>query len=97
MDKPRFRRARTTYPKGVVAVYDNGGATVDRYTVLYEPYEARGEWFWPYIGMNCAPFHPQGFGQHGEARQRLVLSDKVINFEDLPEDCQQAVRNDLAG
>ena len=98
------RRARTDYPNGVVAIYDNGGRTWDRYTVVYEP-ETDG-WlpensgpYWSYVGMSDMPFHPQGFCQHGETHPRRPIrhwADKVIRFEDLPTDCQKVVKRDTA-
>jgi len=104
-----YRRARTDYPKGVFAVYDNGGKTFDRYTVVYTPYPLPSEDFphktgtpvFEYVTMSDSPFHPQGFCQHGESvGQRPTggwggTCGKVIRFEDLPEDCQQVVEEDL--
>lgn len=43
--------------------WDNLGETCDRYTVI-----------WPngdYLAMSAKPFHPQGFGQHGEGCKPL--------------------------
>lgn len=86
-------------PAPVLACYDSGDKTIDRYTVLY------GAPWWtpdmgrtvPYAAMNAAPFHPQGFGQHGEMRScdRSALGKK-IRFLDLPADCQKMVRQDCA-
>lgn len=104
-----YHRARTDYPAGVVAVYDNGGKTVDRYTVVYEPFPlaypcrayAAGTPVFGYVCMSGAPFHPQGVCQHGEATGQRPRGGwggtcgKVIRFEDLPEDCQRAVLLDL--
>ncbi len=61
-----------------------------------------------YVGMNCAPFHPQGFGQHGESDRQIDVSKwgfapaigrknhlgLRIRFEDLPEDCRKLVVRD---
>lgn len=48
-------------------VYDNGGISVDRYTVVFGDDDLAdqcgGEY--PYIAASGEPFHPQGFGQHG--------------------------------
>ena len=101
----RYRKSRASYPDGVLLVADNGGKTFDRYTVLYKPqlgyldteYET---YYYPYLGMSENPCHPQGFGQHGESKTRLsVWNDKwlgkVIDFEELPTKCQQAVKEDL--
>ena len=84
-------------PPHVLACYDNGEKTIDRYCVLY------GAPFWvpemgrtvPYVAMSTAPFHPQGFGQHGEMRSidRSVLGKK-IRFLDLPADCRKLVEQD---
>lgn len=92
-----------------VAIFDNDGRTFDRYTAiyLYEPvYTDR----YFYVAMSERPFHPQGFGQHGEMvlyanelaqlragkGQRLFAHlGKRIKFSDLPEDCQRLVIHDL--
>jgi len=46
-----------------IRIYDNGGASFDRYTVVFmnepEYQPARHA-----LGMSEHPFHPQGFGQH---------------------------------
>jgi hypothetical protein len=49
--------------------------------------------------MSGAPFHPQGFGQHGESetiidRPTYGHLGKKITFADLPEDCQKLVISD---
>jgi len=81
-------------------IWDNGGESIDRYTVV-----------WPdgtYLAMNNAPFHPQGFGQHGERAEYAPDCEKdnagdltshlgkLISFDDLPPDCQSCVNRDLA-
>ena len=84
-------------PRPVLACYDSGPKTIDRYTVLYGAPFWSDEWgrTIPYFAMSAAPFHPPGFGQHGEMRSidRSVLGRK-IRFTDLPPDCQRAVRLD---
>ncbi len=92
------RKSRADYPDGVLGIYDNGGlrehrgewrGSADRYTVVYDgKTDERGQTFYPYLAMSERPFAPQGIGIHGETR--------CIAFEDLPEDCQRAVRRDLA-
>jgi hypothetical protein len=95
----------------VIAVYDNNGASLDRYTVYYNAIEKRVPQngsgtckgaakqrynnFYMCLGMNAAPFHPQGIGMHSSGMLGRH-NGKRIRLEDLPEDCQQAVRNDLS-
>ena len=95
--KRSSRRWLEGAPAPVLACYDNGGASIERYCVLY------GAPFWtpdygrdvPYIAMSAAPFHPQGFSQHGEmpSSNRAALGRK-IRFVDLPADCRRAVVQD---
>lgn len=84
-----------------IRCYDNQGESLDRYTVVYTGRYTHktGRAFW-YLGMNSAPFHPQGIGQHGESmyqpidRPTYSHLGKKIKFEDLPEDCKKAVIQD---
>ncbi len=75
-------------PHFVLACYDNGGKSVDRYTVLL------GWPIWtesmgrnvPYFAMSDAPTHPQGFSQYGEMpSQNRGACGKHIRWLDLPE------------
>jgi hypothetical protein len=96
-----WKRSRRDYPDGVIGVYDNGGKTVDRYTVVYTPEVIDNQWWYTVLGMSEAPFHPQGVGQHSQYPYRPNMTwggcgDRCIAFEELPADCQRAVRNDLA-
>jgi hypothetical protein len=81
-------------PEFVLACYDNGGKTCDRYTVLFggslwEPTMGR---FVSFLGMSGAPTHPQGFSQWGEidASCRRGCGHKV-RWLDLPENIRQHV------
>jgi len=57
-----------------VRCYDNGGggATIDRFTVVYTGNYKGRNGICSYVLMNARPFHPQGFGQHG-------ASSKIID------------------
>lgn len=79
-------------------IYDNGGETLDRYTVYYDFVEVikEGKLMFMCISMNCAPFHPQGIGIHGYG-ELGNHNGKEISFEDLPKNCQKAVKQDLEG
>jgi len=91
-------------PKNLIRVYDDGGKTGDRYTVVYmnrkdygyskdykSPY---GKLLYPCLGMSASPFHPQGIGQHSDCVLGPHLGTR-IPFASLPEDCQKAVKQDL--
>lgn len=75
-----------------IKIYDNGGETFDRFTVVYltQTYAC----YYGYLGMSENPFSPQGYCQHGSCTDGPHLG-KEIKFEDLPEACQRAVKNDL--
>jgi len=93
-------------PSAIVC-FDNGGETFDRYTVIFlgEYTHLTGGVSW-YVGMSENPFHPQGFGQHGEIFGEYPVdisyvvgdfwdgNDEVIPFSDLPKACQELVMQD---
>ena len=76
-----------------IKCYDNGGLSIDRYTVVFLNQSEGGNLF-SALAMNAYPFAPQGFGLHCSAALGRHLG-KRIAFSDLPPDCQKAVRNDL--
>lgn len=105
------QRRESLLPGGApkyVRVYDNGGETFDRYTVLFTGrYAGRPVGRTEYVGMSENPCHPQGFGQHGEiegvpdaqrgwppAIGRKCHLGKRIAFTDLPDECQRVVMSD---
>ena len=83
-----------------IRCYDDGGKSIDRYTVCFTGrYRHLTGGVFVYLTMNCAPFHPQGFGQHGSSRTQTDRPSgahlgKRISFSDLPADCQRLVRSD---
>lgn len=99
-------RTESLIPNGIpkwIRVYDNGGETFDRYTCVFTKKactNTHGDRWFQYVGMSANPFHPQGFGQHGESDRRPVDKPtyshlgKKIKFEDLPEDCRKLVISD---
>lgn len=104
MEKSRRERLIPNEVPRYVRIYDNGGETADRYTVVFTkkrmnkgcfapPYH-RGQFL--YIGMGGSPFHPQGFCQHGESQELIDRPTsshlgKRIKFDDLPDDCKKVV------
>ena len=104
-NKLNIKRKNSLMPNGIpryVRCYDNGGETCDRYTVVYTGRYTHktGGVSW-YVGMSSNPFHPQGFGQHGESSTNVPIDKpsykhlgKKIKFEKLPKDCQRLVIDD---
>lgn len=91
---------RDNAPK-YIRCYDNGGASIDRYTVVFTGrYTHKTEGEFRYLAMNSAPFHPQGFGQHGGTmhtpcdRPRSSHLGRKIPFAKLPDDCRKLVVSD---
>ena len=96
-ERPPCRKSRPDYPDGVIAIYDNKGATCDRYTVVYTPFRSGDAWHYPTLDMSADPFHPLGVGMHGEYSFRPTRrkAERVIGWSELPAMCQQAVKQDL--
>lgn len=108
--KPRRSRARWLEgaPAHVVACYDAGPATGDRYTVLYgapiwEPAYPEANWrcgrdprLLPARAMSQDPYSPQGIGLFVEALRGPHLGRK-IRWADLPEKCRRLTIQDGQG
>lgn len=104
MNKKLQERKNRLLPGGIpryIRCYDNGGETIDRYTVVftgnYRSSVEGKETF--YVGMSGSPFHPQGVCQHGSHKTpidqpRYSHLGKKITFRTLPEDCQKVVVSD---
>lgn len=85
----------------VLRCYDNGGKTLDRYTIIpprWAAYEVeqditryRGVRTFNAIAANAYPFHPQGFGQHVSAVPGAHLG-KRVHWDALPADVQRFAR-----
>lgn len=83
----------------ILAIYDNGGETFDRYTVVYD-----NEWhiktgheedkLYECLSMSENPTHPQGVGQHSSCQNGDHLGKK-ITFEELPLKCKEVVNKEL--
>jgi hypothetical protein len=108
----RPRRASSRWldgdcPKGVLAIYDNGGmdkrnGSGDRYTVFYaEPIPGPNGWWIGYRGMSERPSAPYGIGIYGEleahkvAAYRYRSSHQACKWTSLPAEVQDVVRRDL--
>ena len=77
-----------------VRIYDNGGETIDRYTVVIDYPDGSQSW----LGASEAPFHPQGFGQHigdeGSGNQEGEHLGKRVKFAEVPEPVQRFIEGD---
>jgi hypothetical protein len=72
-------------------IIDNGGETVDRYTVAFSD--------GTYLALSSYPSHPQGFSQSGEDLNPAVMAEWVesgkavdLALGDLPEMIRQHIR-----
>lgn len=81
--------------KNNIRCYDNGGESIDRYTVVYLDHPEAYPGTFAAVGMNASPFHPQGFGQHTTAIPGKHLGRRIA-FSNLPTDCQRLVMQDLS-
>ena len=105
--RPRPQSARFRdgdCPAGVLAIYDNGGDSFDRYTVFYKEVtrDDRGHPWIGYRAMSEHPASPQGFGIYGEmqahemsAYRRRVYRESAA-WSSLPDDVKRTVRADCA-
>ena len=91
-------------PADVLAIFDDP-RTVDRFTIFYrDPIcgDTYANMYLGYVGASEYPFHPQGFGQHGEmqahevAQYRYANGHRKAKWSSLPDDVKQLVRQDLA-
>lgn len=84
------------------SIYDNQGATFDRYTVYFSgrgTVRQTGIFSKPLrlcLGMSSNPTHPQGFGQWCEGQPGKHNGHK-ITFDQLPDECRALVALNLAG
>lgn len=68
-------------------IWDNDGKTADRYTIFFDESD-------DCVGSSSSPFHPQGFWQHTSGQRGEHLG-KRVEFEQLPDDVQRAIRQEL--
>lgn len=107
MDFKRFRPKRSAArwlqdaPADVIACYDNGGKTADRYTVLFggkfwTPGFAEHWWkvcreprMLQHLGMSAYPSDPQGVSMWGEDAMRGPHLGRKVRWLDLPENIRK--------
>lgn len=87
------------YPYPIKAVYDNGGDSIDRYSVYFSKKWSNAD---PYhsdvldcLALNGCPFHPQfGFCQHTTGRLGKHNGERIA-IESLPVDTINAILHDF--
>jgi hypothetical protein len=84
-----------------IKVYDNGGKTFDRYTVVIER-KTKGALDKDMYGMSFNPNSPQGFNQYEgpvgsgwTARQLAKQLGKRLKWSDVPEEVKRAAKQRL--
>ena len=82
----------------VCRIFDSGpDKGLDRYTVAFRGYRSNGRMTYPYLAANEHPFHPQGFGQHGE-NPTFLTGRQIgarIKFEDCPVDVKKFILDNI--
>jgi hypothetical protein len=79
-----------------VRIYDNGGKTIDRYTLVVPSVNEPGKL--DMYGFNEAPYYPQGFGQYAGSYHKMGSYShlgKLVSLQDLPEQAQRFVKETL--
>lgn len=67
-----------------VRVFDNGGKTLDRYTVIID-----GSIF----AMSGNPEHPQGVNQYVGEKPCNLSGDRELRWDEVPEPVRKAILN----
>lgn len=79
----------------VCRIFDTGpDGPADRYTIAFRGARLQcGALWYPYLASGDTPFHPQGFGQHGESKVFLTGRHlgRRVSFEGLPADVRQFI------
>ena len=92
----------------VCRIFDTGlDGPFDRYTVAFKGYRVpraigpsapKGYGMvYPYLASSDNPFHPQGFGQHGESKEFITGKQlgKRVRFDSLPADVQRFILDNI--
>ena len=77
-----------------VKAWDNGGETLDRYTIIFDDEDG-----FYCVGSSDDPHNPQGFWQHTDFSFDISSDDLgeigvVIDYLDLPDDVKTAISNE---
>lgn len=79
----------------VCRIFDTGSDGVfDRYTIAFKGYRVQGYGMvYPYLASSDNPFHPQGYGMHGESKEFVTgkCLGKRVPFEALPDSVKRFI------
>lgn len=79
-----------------VRVFDNGGRTADRYSVLIQR-TVNGRRVIDIYGMSAYPFHPQGINQYSHTVDNpfkdFRFLGKIVAVQNLPPDVIKAIED----
>lgn len=94
-----WRKSRPDYPGGVIGVYDNKNKTADRFTIVMEPFNFEGRFYFPTLHTSEAPGRPYSVTSYTEYdyRPTRVKGEVVINWKELPQQVQDYVNKSLTG
>ena len=99
----KVERAFRLLPNGIpryIRIYDNGGESFDRYTVLFTGrWKGRKAYHSYFRGMSENPYSPRGYGIWEDRpghidRPSYAHLGKRIAFATLPEPCKRSVLSD---
>ncbi len=83
----------------VCRIFDTGlDGPFDRYTVAFKGYRVKGYGMvYPYLASSDNPFHPQGYGMHGERKAFITGKHfgRRVRFESLPTDVQRFILDNI--
>ena len=74
-------------------IYDNGGKTIDRYTIVFRDENGKLEY-----GNIGASNDPRGFYQHdNEVSEAFLKTQKLIDVSEVSPELQTAILRELQG
>ncbi len=93
----KFKKSRPDYPGGVIGVYDNKQKTIDRYSVVFKPFQSEGLFYFPTLMFSATPEGPYGCSHYNEYtfRPTRLKGEVVLNWSELPENCRNFVSNQM--
>lgn len=95
MNSKSWRKSIPDYPRGVIGIYDNKNKTADRYTIVMEPFDFEGRFYFPTLYTSETLGSPYSVTSYTEYAYRptRVKGEVVINWKELPQLVQNYVKN----